>query len=72
MITLLTVVLSVTVNRVALLVPWFEVQNGLVVLCETPQGLTSFGVGDRRQSRDVRNQIDLNKTGNLGVQRIGP
>ena len=42
-VTLVTVVLSVTANRVAVLVPWFEVQKGLVVLCETPQGLTSLG-----------------------------
>src|SRR6516162_4995923 len=41
--TWLTVVLSVTVKRVAVFVPWFEVQKGLVVLCETPQGLTSWG-----------------------------
>src|SRR6516164_7513066 len=43
MFTLVTVVLSVTAKRVAVLVPWFEVQNGLVELCETPHGLTSSG-----------------------------
>ena len=42
-VTLVTFVLSVTAKRVAVLVPWFEVQNGLVVVCETPQGLTSSG-----------------------------
>src|SRR5215472_292810 len=42
-VTLVTVVLSVTAKRVAVLVPWFEVQKGLVLLCETPQGLRSSG-----------------------------
>src|SRR4029077_5624369 len=42
-VTLVTFVLSVTAKRVVVLVPWFEVQKGLVVLCETPQGLTSSG-----------------------------
>src|SRR5215471_1427278 len=42
-VTLVTFVRSVTAKRVAVLVPWFEVQKGLVVLCEAPQGLTSSG-----------------------------
>src|ERR1700752_1851451 len=41
--TLLTVVLSETEESVAVLLPWFEDQIGLVVLCEPPQGLTSWG-----------------------------
>ena len=65
-VTLVTFVLSVTAKRVAVLVPWFEVQKGLVVVCETPQGLTELGVGDRGQTRDVRNQIDLNVGSGFG------
>jgi len=34
-------------------------------------GVDELRIGDRRQSRDVRDQIDLNKTGHLGVQRTG-
>jgi hypothetical protein len=30
-----------------------------------------LGIGDRGQSRDVRNQIGLNKIGGLGVERAG-
>src|SRR3977135_1836828 len=33
-----TLVLPVTLYRVLVLVPWFETQNGLVALCEKPQG----------------------------------
>jgi hypothetical protein len=32
-----------TLKREAVLVPWFEVQKGLVALCETPQGFTRLG-----------------------------
>src|SRR5919205_2254742 len=39
--TMLTLVLPVTPKRVAVLVPWFEVQNGLVGLCDKPHGFTS-------------------------------
>jgi hypothetical protein len=42
-VTLVTVVRSVTAKRVVVWVPWFEVQNGLVLLWELPQGLTSSG-----------------------------
>jgi hypothetical protein len=33
----------VTLNKEVVLVPWFEVQKGLVALCETPQGFTRVG-----------------------------
>src|SRR5713226_1502369 len=36
--TLATVVLSVTAYRVAVLVPWFDDQKGLVGLCARPHG----------------------------------
>jgi hypothetical protein len=32
-----------TLNSDAVLVPWFEVQKGLVSLCETPQGFFRLG-----------------------------
>src|ERR1700704_6322787 len=34
---------SVTAYRVAVLVPWFEIQNGLVGRRELPQGFTKLG-----------------------------
>jgi hypothetical protein len=39
-----TPVLPVTVNRLDVLVPWFEIQNGLIPgIAETPHVLTRFG-----------------------------
>src|SRR5438270_12364745 len=43
MFTLLTFVLPVTAKRVAVFVPWFEVQNGLVGLCDKHQGIIRKG-----------------------------
>ena len=40
---LLTLVLPVTAYKVAVLVTWFEVQKGLVALCEIPHGFIRLG-----------------------------
>ena len=42
-VTALTLVLPVIANRVLLLFPWFDVQNGLVLFLDIPQGFTSRG-----------------------------
>ena len=38
-----TVLPAVTAKRLVVLVPWFEIQKGLVALWEMPQGLCSSG-----------------------------
>ena len=42
-VTSLTLVLPVIANRVLLLFPWFDVQNGLVPVLDAPDGFTSRG-----------------------------
>src|ERR1700721_174759 len=42
-VTFVTSLPAVTAKRVAVLVPWFEVQKGLVAVWDIPQGLTSSG-----------------------------
>jgi hypothetical protein len=57
-----------TLNSDAVLVPWFEVQKGLVSLRNTP-GVLQAGVDELSRQKAVRNEIGLDIGPGLGTPR---